>query len=115
MITVNIELAALSVLPEVVHGLSIAEKFMSLKRIPAQIMYTILVHAIMMDRVIKHVHVSNHKISVRNSVIAAVIVRIVFQAVVVRHNVTQNNVHVIWLFVNVIQIYVISVVQINLI
>lgn len=61
-----------------------------------------------------HVHASKRKIIVRNSVIVAVIVGIDSVGAVARHNAIQSNVHAIWRYVNVIQIYVHHAVLINL-
>lgn len=76
-------------------------------------MCTIFHRVIIKGPVMIRVHAFKRKTFVRNSVIVAAIVRIDFQVVGARHNVTQSNVHAIWLCANVIQISVKRVVRIN--
>lgn len=96
------------------NGLPMFENFSHYEKIPYQIMCTIFHHAITRVHVMIHVHAFKRKIIVRNFVIVAVIAAIGSVDAVARHNAIQNNVHAIWLCVNVIQICVHHAVQINL-
>lgn len=77
-------------------------------------MCTIFHRAITKVHVMIHVHAFKRKTIVRNFAIVVVIVGIDSVDAVARHNAIQNNVHAIWRYVNVIQIYVHHAVLINL-
>lgn len=83
------------------------------KRTPPRIMCSTSRRATTKDRAMKSARACEHKTTVRNSVIAAVIVKIDFRVVDAKRNVIPSNAHAIWLSVNAIQIYVRHVVLIN--
>lgn len=90
-----------------------AAKF-NLKRIHHLITSIIIHHVIILVHAIWIVHAYKRKTFAKSFVTVAAIVRIDFRVVVARLNVIPNNVLAIWLYVNVILIFVKLVERINL-